>query len=201
MRSNAVLIDKKQELAATAPPRWYACYTRGHHERRVVAQLEQAGVEAYLPLHVRERQWSDRRKLLACPIFPSYVFARVPTASLSTLRGLHGFVAIVGSCGMPLSIPDEDIANVRRFVDAINTHHLMPQTETGAIEVGDRVRVCSGPLRGLVGTVAERRGERRIVVGLASLGRGVSLGLGIATVVRIGGKARSSSSARGKAAK
>src|SRR5438067_462263 len=55
---------------------WVALQTRSRHEKIVAAQLEQKGVESYLPLVSKDRKWSDRIKSVSLPLFPNYVFAR-----------------------------------------------------------------------------------------------------------------------------
>ena len=54
--------------------RWYACYTRSRHEKRVAERLRQRGHTVFLPLVERVRQWHDRKKRVPWPLFPSYVF-------------------------------------------------------------------------------------------------------------------------------
>jgi transcription antitermination factor NusG len=71
-------------------PHWYACYTRARHEKRVDEQLAERGLETYLPLLARERQWSDRRKVVEFPLFPGYVFCRF------TLDELHEVLTVPG---------------------------------------------------------------------------------------------------------
>ena len=53
---------------------WHALYVRSRSERKVLTQLEEMGVEAYLPLITLIKQWSDRRKKVEEPLFKSYVF-------------------------------------------------------------------------------------------------------------------------------
>src|SRR5216684_6791372 len=43
-------------------PAWYAIRTRSRHEKKVSQQLEQQGIETFLPLIKRTRKWSDRTK-------------------------------------------------------------------------------------------------------------------------------------------
>jgi len=56
--------------------RWYACRTRARAEKRAARLLSGNGVESYLPPIERQRQWADRKKRVAFPLFPGYVFAR-----------------------------------------------------------------------------------------------------------------------------
>lgn len=41
---------------------WYALYVRSRAEKKVSQELEHIGIEVFLPLITRVRQWSDRKK-------------------------------------------------------------------------------------------------------------------------------------------
>jgi transcription antitermination factor NusG len=76
-----------------------------------------------------------------------------------------------------LSIPDErmlvdDLRAIRRLVEADR-----PLTPESRLEAGHPVRVRSGPLRGIEGTVVARRGEERLIVAVRFLNQGVSIEL------------------------
>ena len=53
---------------------WHALYVRSRSEKKVLSQLEDMGVQAYLPLISVVKQWSDRRVKVEEPLFKSYVF-------------------------------------------------------------------------------------------------------------------------------
>ena len=53
---------------------WHAVYVRSRAEKKVLMQLEDMGVQAYLPLITQMKQWSDRRMKVQEPLFRSYVF-------------------------------------------------------------------------------------------------------------------------------
>lgn len=59
-----------------AEPHWYAIHTCSRHEKFVVSQLKQQGITTFLPLVSEMHCWSDRRKLVQCPMFSRYVFVR-----------------------------------------------------------------------------------------------------------------------------
>jgi hypothetical protein len=51
-------------IPATEPHlmRWYAVYTCSQSEKTVARQMEERGIEHFLPLYPSWRQWKDRRK-------------------------------------------------------------------------------------------------------------------------------------------
>jgi len=155
-------------------PRWYACYTRARHEKQVESLLAQKGLESYLPVVPQERQWKDRKKLVAWPLFPSYVFARFTLREVHNVLVIPGVSTIVRVHGRPAPIPDQELENVRRFVGAVAQTGALPEVRP-LIEEGDWVRVVEGPFLGVEGRVVERRGRRRVLVGLGAIGQGLEV--------------------------
>ena len=95
---------------------WFAIWTRSRHEQVVRQQLEQKGVEAFLPTITRWSRWKDRKKKIDWPLFPGYCFARfVPDSGLAVLK-CTGVVNIVSFEGRPAPIPDREIEGIRRLV-------------------------------------------------------------------------------------
>jgi transcription termination/antitermination protein NusG len=155
-------------------PHWYACYTRARHEKQVEAQLKQRGMDSYLPVVQQVRQWSDRKKAVQFPLFPSYVFGRFTLSEVHTVLTTPGVSTIVRANGYPTPIPIADLENVRKFVAAIAESGLDPDPRPFLTE-GQWVRVLEGPFEGVEGVVVERRGRKRVLVGLAAIGQGLEV--------------------------
>jgi transcription antitermination factor NusG len=166
----------------TIPPelydelRWYACYTRARHEKQVERALAGHRVESYLPLVEWERQWKDRRKRVAFPLFPSYVFARFAWRDVHEVLTTPGVSTVVRMDGRPAPIPDDDLENVRRFTRALTETGIDP-TPQPFVRAGQRIRVMDGPFEGVEGVVVERRGTRRVLVGLSTIRQGFEVDL------------------------
>lgn len=153
---------------------WYACYTRARHEKQVESLLQQRGFESYLPLIPRLRQWKDRKKLVEFPLFPSYVFGRFSLRDMHGVLSTPGISTIVRVNGQPTPIPEEEIANVRRFASAVHETGTQPEPAPFLAE-GQWVRVVEGPFEGVEGQVVERRGRRRVLVGVEAIGQGLEI--------------------------
>lgn len=149
-------------------------------------QLARRGVESYLPLIGRERQWKDRKKRVEFPLFPGYVFARFGVADVHDVLVTPGVATIVRVEGRPVAIPDRELANVRRFVAALNEAGVEPELRP-MVEQGQRVRVVTGPFDGVEGVVVERRGHRRVLVGLNAIRQGLEVDVAVETLERIRG--------------
>jgi transcription antitermination factor NusG len=152
--------------------RWYACWTRARHEKRVQQMLEERGIETFLPLVERERQWRDRRKRVEFPLFPSYVFGRFPLHESVRVLSIPGIAGLVKNNGRPAPIPEDELDNVRRFAQLLRAGGIEPEP-CAYYSQGDEVEVVAGPFAGLRGIVSEQRGRRRVVIGLKAIGQGL----------------------------
>lgn len=151
-------------------PLWYAAYTNANHEKRVTQQLEKRSVEHYLPLYESVRRWKDRRVQLQMPLFPGYVFVKLPLRDRLQLLQIPGVVHLVSFDGHPAPLPQEDIQAIRNCLD--RGHQVEPHPYLTA---GRRVRVRSGPLQGLEGTILRRKNRMRFVLSFELIMRSVAV--------------------------
>jgi transcription antitermination factor NusG len=137
---------------------WYAAYVVARHEKAVAAQLVSRSVESFLPLYHTVHYWKKRRAEVELPVFPSYLFVRVPAAQRLRVLEVPGVVHIVTSHGVPVAMPDEEIERLRT---ALRLRRSEPYPYLAA---GRRVRIHSGPLQGLEGVVLRQNSQTRIIV-------------------------------------
>ncbi len=163
-----------QELIAV--PRWYAVYTFPRHEKAVAGQLKMKSVEAYLPLFERLNRWKDRMARVQLPLFPGYVFARIPLKDRVKVLESQGVLRLVGFNGHPTPLPEGEIEALRSFLSCRKAEPFPYLT------VGKRIEVKVGPLAGLEGVVVRRKGKMRIVVSIDSIQRSIALELEAADV-------------------
>src|SRR5271156_2186486 len=58
--------------------RWFAVFTRSHHEKRVAQYYAERSIEHLLPISRVLREWSHYRKVtVEMPLFPNYIFVHV----------------------------------------------------------------------------------------------------------------------------
>jgi transcription antitermination factor NusG len=157
---------------------WYALHTRARHEKKVQQRLRLGRFEVYLPTVPRERRWHDRQKVLESVMFRGYVFARFSVDRMSRVLATPGVANVVRHGSRPSPIRPEEIENVRRFAAAVSELGSVPEPEA-VVERGQPVRIVSGPLAGVEGVVAERRGSGRALVqiGVRAIGVGMKVEL------------------------
>ena len=57
--------------------KWYQIYTQPNAEKILYNKICAYGVQAFLPIRIVKRQWSDRVKTIKEPAFKSYIFAKL----------------------------------------------------------------------------------------------------------------------------
>jgi transcriptional antiterminator RfaH len=151
--------------------RWWCLRTKPRQEKAAARHLRTRGIAYYLPQAVRESRTPAGRKLRSlAPLFDGYLFLYGdPTHRLEAFEGHH--------LAQVLEVDDQ-----RTLADELRQIHRMTATGLPIVPepshpVGARVRIISGPLAGLIGTVVrrERRDEFIAVVRFLGLGARVHL--------------------------
>lgn len=149
---------------------WFAIYTRPRFERKVAQDLDEKGISSYVPTRTVERFWSDRRKLIQEPLFPSYVLVYANSKERYWSLQTDGAVRMVCFNGQPARIPDQQIEVIRRMLN----HGYDPEPHE-YLQVGDKVEVTAGPLLGVKGFVSEHRGRRRFVISIDVIRQSIAI--------------------------
>ena len=159
------------------PAAWYAIWTRSRHEQTVRQQLEQKGIDVFLPTITKWSRWKDRRKQVVWPLFPGYCFARFTNEQRVPVLKCVGAVRIVGFNGAPTPIPEEELSGIRQLVESDLQFDPCP-----LINEGDKVQVVSGPLKGVVGKLVRKGTNARLILLVDLIGQGVSVQVDAADV-------------------
>jgi len=160
------------ECAAFAVPgTWVAFYTLSRREKDLMRKLEAVGIPFYAPL-IRRRLKSPggRTRDSLVPLFPGYVFSRVDDDQRRSALATNTIAR-----WLPIGDEAALLADLRGIKQLIDTD--CPLTPEARIEPGHVVRVRTGALRGLEGTVVRRHGEQRLVVAVRFLNQGASVEL------------------------
>lgn len=144
-------------------PKWYALYTRPRHEKVVQQQLHARALESYLPLYESVRRWNDRQKTLELPLFPGYLFVRIPFSARLRVLTVPGVVSFVSFRGEPACVTNEEIQAIQTSV-AERAAEPYPYLVKGKC-----IRIATGPLKGLKGIVVRRKGRLRAVISIESI--------------------------------
>ena len=172
------LVEVSHGLAAFPPfgpaEQWFAVATKPRHEKRVAAELQERGFDAYVPVVKEIHKWSDRRKTVDVPLFSCYAFVRVsptPEHRVRVLR-VNGVLQFVGTTSQGTPISESEIEQLRIVID-----NDMPITQWGYLKVGQKVRVLGGALDGVEGILTDCEGDRRLVMSVGAIQRSLCVDL------------------------
>jgi transcription antitermination factor NusG len=147
---------------------WLVCHTRPRCEKKFAALMAAESFEHYLPLVTSVRRYSSGTKRFTKPLFPGYVFAKVP----SELKA-----RIYQQELLARAIPVEDVTrflaqleDVRKIVASGVELSVIP-----LLGRGRRVRVVGGPLHGLEGEVDDPSNPLGVVISVDVLRQGLLL--------------------------
>jgi transcription antitermination factor NusG len=151
-----------------APVPWYALRVRSRGEELASIALRHRGYDPYYPARIERKRYCDRVKTVARAVMPGYLFCRFVLSKKVPVISAPGIDYILESSGIPAPIPDEDIENLRRAVEA-------GACATQYLRTGQKVVVKAGALKGVRGILARDADSEHLVVSVDLLGRSVSV--------------------------
>lgn len=160
--------------------RWYALYTKHQHEKKAADLLKRKGIEVFLPTYSAIRQWKDRRKALALPLFPNYLFLRTNLDNKIEILQTPGVFSIVENSGRACEIPDHEIETLQtilRTKSQIEPHEFLRR--------GDSVLIRLGPLAGVRGFLTMVKNQHRVVVSVTGLQKAISVEIELSSVEKV----------------
>lgn len=170
-------IDIDEFLAANRgdPNRaWYVIHTYSGYENKVQANLmrrvESMGMEdkifrVLVPVQEEIDFKDGKRKIVKKKVFPGYVLVEMVMSDDSwyVVRNTPGVTGFVGSGNKPIPL---DIEEVRAILKQMGFDQPKPRL---AFDVGDVVRVISGPFQNFDGTIEAvnvERGKLRVIISM-----------------------------------
>ena len=158
-------------------PRWYAAYTCVHHEKRILQQLTERGIDGFVPLYHSVRRWKDRRKELDLVLFPGYVFVRIPLQKRLRVLQVPGVVNFVNFNGLPTPLPEGEVEALRKASAQGVFAEPHPYLKTGR-----RVLIRNGPFTGIEGVLLRKKDKYRFVLSIEMIMRSVAIEMDAADV-------------------
>jgi len=153
--------------------KWYVVHTYSGYENKVKANLEKIvenrGMQDYIldivvPMEEQIEIKDGKKKVTLKKVFPGYVLVKMIMTDESwyVIRNTRGVTGFVGPGSKPVPLTDEEIRmmGVEEFAPIVD------------YEVGDTVKVISGPLENFIGIVEEINLEKKKVrVSVSMFGR------------------------------
>ena len=174
-------------LRGDGKAKWYVVHTYSGHENKVKMNIEKMVenrgmqdliIDIVVPTEDRVEVKDGQRKIKTKKIFPGYVIIKmiVTNESWYLVRNTQGVTGFVGHGSEPIPLTDEEVARM-----GIEKVYIDPD-----VEVGETVRVISGPFESFMGTVEEINKEKQVLkVKVSMFGRETPVELEFSQVDKI----------------
>ena len=171
----------------TEVAKWYVIHTYSGYENKVKVDLEkivenrgmqETILEAVVPMEEQIEIKDGKRKATLKKVFPGYVLVKMIMSDETwyVVRNTRGVTGFVGPGSKPVPLSDLEVKNLKvEDTDAIVDY-----------EVGDTIRVRTGPLENFIGIVEEIQLEKqKCRVRISMFGRETPVDLELIDIERI----------------
>lgn len=185
--------DQEQDAAEESRPSapWYVIHTYSGYENKVKTNLEKRVVsmgmedkifDIVVPMEEHMEIKDGKRRIVQKKIFPGYVLVQMEMSDESwyVVRNTPGVTGFVGSGGRPIPLLPEEVEAIRK---QMGVEHPRPKID---FNVGESVKVRSGPFEGFVGVIDHIDAEKgKLKVLVSMFGRETPLELDLGQIERL----------------
>jgi transcriptional antiterminator RfaH len=156
--------------------RWYALYTKPREEVWARTNLEERGLEVYLPRYLKRRSHARKVEMVKMPLFPRYIFARADVSqgerpAMAYAPGVEYVLSFGNELG---TVNDRLIEEIRQREDE---NGLVTMGMAAKFKAGQQVRVEGGAFSDHVGLFQCSSDNERVFVLLNLMGGSVRVHL------------------------
>ncbi|MBX5476401.1 MAG: transcription termination/antitermination protein NusG [Clostridia bacterium] len=168
-------------LERHANANWYVIHTYSGYENKVKANLEKRvqsmGMEdkifqVLVPVEEEVEIKDGKKRTVQKKIFPGYVLVEMVMTDDSwyVVRNTPGVTGFVGSGSKPTALDEEEVRQILRQMGLLEEEAPKPKPKPRIdLELGQNIRVRSGPFDGFIGVIDGidvERGKVRVLVSM-----------------------------------
>ena len=153
---------------------WFAVRVSYGRVLKFCAQLEQDGVEHFVPMCRKKVEKDGNKSTIIVPAVSNLCFVHTIRAFLneyfSTMgenRSAHFIWDKANKC--PITVPDKAMQDFMQISKVMADDILYLKDITEKLQAGQKVRVLDGPFKGVEGVVLRVKRSRRVVVDFPGL--------------------------------
>lgn len=156
--------SKEAKMSEISQQWWYVVQTKPRQELRARANLENQAFDVALPMLTLERIKRGKRTPTTEPLFPGYIFVKLPDYSQNfhKIRSTFGVTKLVIFGDTPARLSDELVTQMLSLTgDSPEVKELQRHATP---QPGDKVEILDGPFKGLFAEVLKLDGASRCIV-------------------------------------
>jgi transcription antitermination factor NusG len=152
--------------ADTVGYKWYPVCTYPRAEKKACLALTTKGIENYLPLNRKLKQWSDRKKWIEEPFIKSYLFVKIREYEQSEVLMTKGISRFIYFSGKIASMPERQINDLKLLMASPYELEITEQD----LQPGEKIVIKAGLLKGLTGEIISYQSQKQLALRLENLG-------------------------------
>lgn len=166
--SEAIFFAEKTHFFMNFNIGWHILYVKSRCEKKVYQSLKDIDLDSFLPEYKTVKQWSDRKKTIIKPLFPSYVFVNINSS-----MDFHKALSVQGVCtyisfGKDYArVSDKEIDRIKLFIGTKGLTDI--ETNAELPKVGEIRTINEGALKGLECEILKVDNTNKIIVRIESL--------------------------------
>ncbi|NQY38213.1 MAG: hypothetical protein HRT37_25400 [Alteromonadaceae bacterium] len=168
--------------------KWYQIYTQVNAEKKLYNKIQAYGFQAFLPIRILKRQWSDRVKTIEEPAFKSYIFAKLNYNEMRCVERLSQFCYYV-SYGGSINSTGENSDRIYPYItdktveqiEQILIEHPHATMEDNKLFKGDKITITEGSLKNYQGNLLSDPSGKKVAIKLHGMKQ--SLVISVPTVL------------------
>ncbi len=138
---------------------WYVAHTRPRCEKKLLQFCEREKLDVRLPCYQSVHKYRGKTVVFQKPLFPGYLFLQIPAGKRSAVLQSDHLANLLEVADQDLFV--RQLGEVMRALESDLEIRLAP-----SIGEGLRVKIKSGPLRGVEGWVEKRYGMTTVLLRL-----------------------------------
>ncbi len=157
---------------------WWIAHTKSRQEKALAHYLVSAGVSYFLPLFKKAQSSTNRLRYSVVPMFSGYLFFKGDLQDRQEAIKSHHIARVI-------EVPDQNgLATELRHIQKVMNGDL-PVYQHTLLKKGQRVRVKTGPLEHLEGTIIRKNKKNRLILEVTMIAQAVAVDVDIALVEAI----------------
>ena len=157
--SDSPTAPKAPALEPELALRWYVAHTRPRREKKLAEYCEREGFLVTLPCYRSVKKYRGKTVVFEKPLFPNYVFMQLKAEQRGKVYQSDHVANLLDVVDQALF--EAQLGDILKALDTELEIFLAPQITAGA-----RVKIKSGPLRGIEGIVEQRSGMTLVLLRL-----------------------------------
>ena len=147
---------------------WFVAHTKPRREKKLVEYCQRHGIAATLVTYRSAHKYRGKTVVFRKPLFPGYVFLQLASGQKDAVRQNDNVANLL------------EVFDQATFCRQLDDILLALETDLEvrlAPDIGEgmRVRIKSGPLRGIEGRVENRQGQTAVLLRLDFIGQAAAV--------------------------